>query len=386
MAVAYDLFLARAASGLATYGAQMLPANHNIGAAWTEGWDRILLLDNPGAATLYAFCALDEDPLVTARTRLDRLAAGVAGSGLISGAGPLQIVTVFAFPNGLQQTAFRSITRLAPSKYHPGLRPSSWVVDLVSERVFTGRRIKTREAELLRQAAAASGGIEILDADGVNTLQRQHHLRTVAFYDLMRGRQPIVTYALIAVNVVVYLSLYLYGNPESEQTLRNFGALSPLLVEQGQWWRLLTSMFLHAGIAHILFNMTSLFAIGTLAERLYGSSKFLAIYLGSGLIGSLASFGYAVATGNLNVLGVGASGAIFGVAGCLLTVRFQQSDIIPQQLRDRVSSSLLPLVLISLIFAFLTPYVDNGAHLGGLAGGMALSFVFALDKRLSGVR
>jgi rhomboid protease GluP len=167
----------------------------------------------------------------------------------------------------------------------------------------------------------------------------------------------------------------------ADSTVRDWGAQSPSLIEHGQWWRLFTEMFLHASLTHILFNMASLLAIGTLAERLYGSAKFLAIYLGAGLIGSLVSFSYAVAQGNLNVLGVGASGAIFGVAGALMTVRFQHTDVIPAALRRRVSSSIAPLVLVSLFLAAVTPYVDNSAHLGGLIGGMALSFAFPLTKR-----
>jgi rhomboid protease GluP len=199
----------------------------------------------------------------------------------------------------------------------------------------------------------------------------------------MRGRQPIVTYALIACNVAVYGLMMLQGGPDHEGVLRRFGALSPALVQQGQWWRLLMSIFLHASVAHILFNMTSLFAVGTLAERLYGSAKFLGIYLGAGLVGSVASVGYGFLSGNADVLGVGASGAIFGVAGALLTVRFHRSDVIPPRLRQRISSSMLPLVLLSLVFArVMAANVDNSAHVGGLLGGMALSFLLPLTRRV----
>jgi rhomboid protease GluP len=87
-------------------------------------------------------------------------------------------------------------------------------------------------------------------------------------------------------------------------------------------------------------------------------------------------------SGQMNELGVGASGAIFGVAGALVAVRFHQSDVIPDRLRRRVSSSMLPLVLVSLAFAYLTPHIDNAAHIGGLCGGMLLSFVFPLPRRI----
>ncbi len=109
------------------------------------------------------------------------------------------------------------------------------------------------------------------------------------------------------------------------------------------------------------------------------------IYLGEGLIGGLAIYGYAVSTGHLDILGVGASGAIFGVAGALVTVRFQSSEVIPRYVRERVSTSMVPMVVISLGMSYLIPHVDNSAHLGGLAGGMTLSFILPLTRRVSRV-
>jgi rhomboid protease GluP len=79
---------------------------------------------------------------------------------------------------------------------------------------------------------------------------------------------------------------------------------------------------------------------------------------------------------------VGASGAIFGIAGALMTLRFQRSDVIPLSVRQRISSSMLMLVVINLIVLAFTPNIDNAAHIGGLAGGMALSFVFPLVRSL----
>jgi rhomboid protease GluP len=87
-------------------------------------------------------------------------------------------------------------------------------------------------------------------------------------------------------------------------------------------------------------------------------------------------------SGNTNIVGVGASGAIFGVAGALVTVRFQRSDAIPLSVRQKVSSSMLPLVGISLLIAYLTPHVDNAAHMGGLLSGMLLSLVLPLTRRI----
>lgn len=352
-------------------------------AEWARSWDRIVLADSPGAATIYAF--IDAGNLTSRELarQVNELASGIAASGMAQGP-PLRVITVAVYPHGLSERP-RAITGIAPATYYAGIRPATWAVDLSSGQVYPVRRWMGGNADIIRRAASTGDG-EILDESGVEVLQHLHSQRMAAFYRLMEGRQPVLTYMLIAINIAIFLLLYQNGGPGNATTLRDFGALSPQLVQQGQWWRVFSSMFLHASIPHILFNMTSLFAVGVLAERLYGSARFLAIYLGSGLLGSLVSLGYGFASGNIDVLGVGASGAIFGVAGALLTVRFQRSEIIPQQLRDRVSLSLLPLVGLSLALSFITPYVDNGAHIGGLLGGMALSFVFPLPRHLKATK
>lgn len=382
MAIDYDRFLVRSAAALASAGAQLLlPAADAARAApWASGWDQILLADGPGSQTLYAFTRVNGGNV---QEQLDRLAEGLSQNGVLGRSPvPVSLVAVAVLPHGAESRRIRGLTGLTPSRYYPGLRPSTWVVDLAGEKVHTGGLGRKAEGKDLIQQAASADSVQVLDAGGLDALQQRHVEQTQAFYRLMRGRQPLVTYALVAINVAVFLLMYTQGGPGNDATLRNFGALSPQLIEQGQWWRLVTAMFLHASVTHIVFNMVSLVAIGTLAERLYGNTKFLAIYLGSGLIGSLTSFGYSVLTGSLNILGVGASGAIFGVAGALLTVRFHSSDVIPKRLRNQISSSMLPLVALSLIIARLTPNVDNSAHIGGLIGGMILSFVFPLTRRV----
>jgi membrane associated rhomboid family serine protease len=378
----YRQFLDRATSGLTVAGGQLLLAEgtSSLNAPWTAGWDRIVLSESPGANAIYAFTDAS-DGTEAVRRRIDTLATGVAQTGWLRNGG-LGLVAVAVFPRGLAGTRAATVTRLSPSTFYQGLKPATWVVDLAEPRVYTGKRWKTEPGEILLQAASPGGAMDVLDADGTQVLARVNRERTEAFYSLMRGRQPYATYALMAINIVVYLLLYLHGGPDNEGTLRDYGGMSARLIEQGQWWRLFSSMFLHASVTHILFNMTSLFAVGTLAERLYGSYKYLAIYIGSGLVGSLASFAYSVWTNQLDVLGVGASGAIFGVAGALLTLRFQSSEVIPRSLRARISGWLIPLVGLNLVFSFVTPYVDSRAHIGGLLAGMALSFLFPVEKRV----
>jgi membrane associated rhomboid family serine protease len=382
-------FVTRTARELQAEGARVL-FDRSLPAhvpEWLGAWDAVLVNETPGAASLFAFTSGDGTDQRRLQAQVDRLTAGLAGLDLFRGA-PIALNVVFTFARSPDAGLRRAASHLVPSAFFPGLRPRAYVVDLAINAVSGARGSALREVleETLRSSAGPA-----LDSREVEQRRTMHASRTSQFYDLMRGRQPFATYGLVLINVVIFvvmvgfsgsnaLGTVLHGGPVGDGTVRDWGAQSPTLIEHGQWWRLFSEMFLHASLTHIVFNMASLLAIGTLAERLYGSVKFLAIYLGAGLIGSAVSFAFAVVQGNLNILGVGASGAIFGVAGALLTVRFQDSDVIPAALRRRVSSSMAPLVLISLFLAAVTPYVDNSAHIGGLIGGMGLSFVFPLMK------
>lgn len=371
MEARYWSFLNRAEVALSSIGAFPLARARSEagGVPWAEGWDLVMALDAPGGSTVYALTPVGPD----LGSRVDTLAKGLSDSGLLASA-PLTLVVVpVVAGNGSSKGV---MSRSGPSVYYPGLRPRAWVADLDRRRLQAGLRPGAEGSDVLAMAVRG-------DISGLSGASAEHHSRQLdAFRVLIGGRQPVITYALIAVNVALYLLLYSQGGPSNERALRDFGALSPQLVENGEIWRLFTALFLHASVPHILFNMTSLFAVGTLAERLYGSGKFLAIYIGAGLIGSLCSFVFAVLSGQMNELGVGASGAIFGVAGALVAIRFHGSDVIPERLRRRVSSSMAPLVAVSLIFAYLTPHIDNAAHVGGLCGGILLSFIFPLPRRI----
>lgn len=385
MALDCEGFLARATAAMVAAGAQPLLAPvAEARPSWAAGWDQILILQGAARVTLYALtCSRGEAP-EQLRTRVDRLAEGVAGSNLLSGP-PLSVVSIVAFPDGLTRRLSRSVTGITPSTFYQGIRPSTWAVDLQTGQVHArGALRRPPGLEILRPVMA--GAEEAPSADLIASQGRERQQRLRDFYRLMRQRQPVVTYALAVINVAVFLVLAAKGGlPNgnlSESTLQSAGAASAHLVESGQWWRLFSLMFLHAGVAHILFNMVSLLVVGTLAERLYGSAKFLAIYLGAGFIASLTSFAHVVLTNQPDVLTVGASGAIFGVAGALLTVRFQSSDVIPEDVRRDISSWMIVLVVLNLVLGWQTVFVDNWAHLGGLVGGMGLSFVLPLTKRL----
>ena len=173
------------------------------------------------------------------------------------------------------------------------------------------------------------------------------------------NEKPIVTMMLIFINVIVYLlSLVDYNG-----ILNNF-ANYYLYVQNGEYYRLITSMFVHANILHLVSNMYALYVVGPIIEKYYGKGKFLLIYFGSGIIGSLFSV---VLT---NYASVGASGAIFGLFGALLYFGYKYRATLDGFLR----SSIIPTLLVNLLLGFMIPGIDVSAHLGGLIGGLLFSY------------
>lgn len=147
------------------------------------------------------------------------------------------------------------------------------------------------------------------------------------------------------------------------------GALNGRAVFAGEWWRMLTSVFLHGGVLHIAFNMWALFNLGILAEILYGRRNYLILYLLCGFGGSALSIIW-----HPNQVGVGASGAIFGIAGALLpALKFQKNPRVAAALRGNYRSIGL-FVIYNLIFGAAIPFIDNSAHLGGLITGIVTGY------------
>ena len=184
-------------------------------------------------------------------------------------------------------------------------------------------------------------------------------------------RRPLVTWALLAVYVLVWLAATAAGGSEDRQVLLDFGAMFGPLIADGQYWRLFTAIFLHVGIVHLAFNGFALAIFGSLVEGAFGHVRFALIYVIAGLAGSVAS--YLV---NSIVVGAGASGAIFGVLGALAAYFAAQRRVFGETAK-RSMIGVLILAVINLAFGFVMPGIDNMAHLGGFAAGLAMGFALA---------
>lgn len=154
-------------------------------------------------------------------------------------------------------------------------------------------------------------------------------------------------------------------------TAVKLGATARVLLQGGEIWRAITAAFLHADIMHLALNMYSLFIIGRQIETFLGKGKFLIVYLISAITGSLLS---AVASGNPSV---GASGAIFGLMGSLLYFGYHYRTY----LGSVVKNQILPIIALNLMLGFMSPGIDNFAHIGGLVGGIFSTMAVGIDGR-----
>ncbi len=188
-----------------------------------------------------------------------------------------------------------------------------------------------------------------------------------------------LTYTLIILNSIVYLvSAFLSQNftDMDMQTLVDMGALyGPYTVQQGEWWRLFTAMFLHGGMTHLLMNMFSLYIVGRAAEMYFDTKSYLSIYLFSGLLGGLASLYM-----HPDSVGVGASGAIFGIFGALAGFFLAHREKIASHSKAFMKDFAI-IIGINLVIGFSIPSVDVSAHIGGLVVGLIGGFVLSKNPK-----
>ena len=175
---------------------------------------------------------------------------------------------------------------------------------------------------------------------------------------------------ILGINVVVFILQQLIPGLTSELSMQ------PFAIAAGEWWRLFTPMIVHDPdfTLHILMNSFVLFIFGPNVERAFGTTKFVVMYVICGFVGSVASYAF----NNPGVRGVGASGAIFGVAGVLLVYLFnrRQSSFVYADMRN-----VMFFIGINLFIGFAISGIDYWAHIGGLLGGMALGFGFDNEGR-----
>ena len=186
----------------------------------------------------------------------------------------------------------------------------------------------------------------------------------------MTATAPVVT-VILGINILMFIG------QQAVPGLTEKLIMDPFRIIGGEYWRLITPVFLHGGIFHIFLNSYILYMLGPNVEQAFGSVRFALMYLAAGFMASAASFALPPDVGSL-----GASGAVFGMAGVLLVFLYRRrtQTFVAQYLR-----SIMLFIGINLVFGFLVAGIDNVAHIGGLVGGMILGAGFDREDQLKSV-
>lgn len=178
----------------------------------------------------------------------------------------------------------------------------------------------------------------------------------------------MVTYIIIGINILLFAAESMKGGAMNQEVALKFGAQYTPYIQQGQWYRLFTSMFLHFGFLHLICNMYSLYNLGPSLEYFFGIPIFVVLYLASGLAGNILTYVMELRTGR-RTLSLGASGAVFGLLGSYLVFALWPGYI-------GVSLyGILRVLGINAVYAFANRSINAMAHLGGLIGGIVTTLV-----------
>ena len=234
---------------------------------------------------------------------------------------------------------------------------------------------------------------------------RNYDRDPIRFARAVLNRSFIFTILFLVANFFVFLLMWQSNGMSSgalwtaftHPVLLAYGAkLNSLIRQDREWWRLVTPIFIHVNLLHLLVNMYSLWMIGPYVEKLYGSAKFVVFWVVTGVAGVVASY-LTVRPEMVNGLvgsfvfkarddpSAGASGALFGLIGVLFVFGIKFRRELPEGFKRAFGTGLLPLILINLFIGFMgRGFIDNAAHLGGLASGAALALV--VDYKRPGER
>ncbi len=195
-----------------------------------------------------------------------------------------------------------------------------------------------------------------------------HYKRKVLTQNLVdkhMQRFTPITYTLILINIVIWLCMILYLNRFSDVKLLEIGGLVHFNVVHGEWYRLISSMFLHFNFEHILMNMLSLFIFGKIVESIIGSWRMLIIYIISGLYGNFVSLSF-----NTTTISVGASGAIFGLIGSIFVIMYLSKNF-----NKKMIGQLLIALVVLIVFSLFMSNINIMAHLGGFISGVLITLI-----------
>lgn len=242
---------------------------------------------------------------------------------------------------------------------------------ITKEKDINNPKLVSAFPDIVEKTNRKEDGLEyfIKVTDNIN---KKNEKRNKIAEKIFSYKQPIVTYIIMAICIILFILMELSGGSTNSQTLLKYGANLDVLVKNGEYYRLFTCIFLHIGIMHLLCNMYSLYIIGREVENLFGKIKYIIIFILSGIFGSIMSLAF-----THNTISAGASGAIFGLLGALLYFGMHYRTY----LGEAIKRSIIPIIVVNLIIGFFAEGIDLAAHIGGLVGGILSAMMVGVPDK-----
>lgn len=242
---------------------------------------------------------------------------------------------------------------------------------ITKEKDINNPKLVSAFPDIVEKTNRKEDGLEyfIKVTDNIN---KKNEKRNKIAEKIFSYKQPIVTYIIMAICIILFILMELSGGSTNSQTLLKYGANLDVLVKNGEYYRLFTCIFLHIEIMHLLCNMYSLYIIGREVENLFGKIKYIIIFILSGIFGSIMSLAF-----THNTISAGASGAIFGLLGALLYFGMHYRTY----LGEAIKRSIIPIIVVNLIIGFFAEGIDLAAHIGGLVGGVLVAMMVGVPDK-----
>ena len=242
---------------------------------------------------------------------------------------------------------------------------------ITKEKDINNPKLVSAFPDIVEKTNRKEDGLEyfIKVTDNIN---KKNEKRNKIAEKIFSYKQPIVTYIIMAICIILFILMELSGGSTNSQTLLKYGANLDVLVKNGEYYRLFTCIFLHIGIMHLLCNMYSLYIIGREVENLFGKIKYIIIFIISGIFGRIMSLAF-----THNTISAGASGAIFGLLGALLYFGMHYRTY----LGEAIKRSIIPIIVVNLIIGFFAEGIDLAAHIGGLVGGVLVAMMVGVPDK-----
>lgn len=228
--------------------------------------------------------------------------------------------------------------------------------------------IKNKFPDLGKKMTYSEDGFELF-AKITNDINEHNKKDATRLESVFKDKGPYITYFILVLNIIFFFIPHLLGQ---YQNIINDYCIHGPSIRGGQYYRLITGMFLHGNIYHLFFNCYALYVLGSQIENFLGRIKYIIIYLFSGLIGALFSMTFSGPVGS-----IGASGAIFGLMGALLYFGYHYRVY----LGSVIKSQIIPLIIVNLAIGFVFAGIDNFAHIGGLIGGTMITMALGVKDK-----